>query len=85
MSRRQLRDELERSWNVYDARRPITKHDFAATVCAADGAGAISPPDDPLVESAAPTGAGGCVRCVRCVQCARARDVRTLIVCGAAT
>jgi hypothetical protein len=66
--------EMSRSWNVYDARRPLTKGDFAASEHAADGADAISPPDDPLAESAASTGVAGCV------QCAFASETRKLVV-----
>lgn len=76
-NRRMQRDEIARTWFVYDALRSITKADFAASARAADGTDATSPPDGPLVESASPTGVGGCV------QCATAERVRELVRHGA--
>lgn len=70
--RRALAAELRSTWHVWDASRPLTRNDFAASVRAVDGTAATSPPDGPVVESAAPTD-------VACVQCARAREVRRLI------
>lgn len=47
--------------------------DLPVPVRAVDGADAISPPDDPLVESAAPTGVG------ECRQCAYSAEVHRLV------
>ncbi len=60
MGRRELRAELEATWMVYDARRPIRREDFeAASESAADGAErAPAPPGAHPVESAAPSEVG---------------------------